>query len=214
VLHDATLVGYDDDADRVSYEGHPVVRAEWIRPDAGVSATDAETTAGDAGTGRTDVRTLEGRETIIATGQSLCERADDELFLLFTTTGLLEEGCFRRIEEAVDRGVDVTLGSRDPRVRDIVRERVPDVELWEPQVDWLTLPPEGESVGRLVFADREAVMIGTLGRPAPGDDAYTETALVGDGPDNGLVVLMRQMLGSRLDELDGERADRQSQFPL
>ncbi|WP_226482949.1 DUF7344 domain-containing protein [Natrinema amylolyticum] len=214
VLHDATLVGYDDDADRVSYEGHPVVRAEWIRPADSAPATDAETAAGDAETGRTDVRTLEGRDEVIATGQSLCERADDELFLLFTTTGLLEEGCFRRIEDAVDRGVDVTLGSRDPRVRDLVRERVPEVELWEPRVDWLNLPPEGESVGRLVFADRDAVMIGTLGRPAPGDGEYAETALVGDGPDNGLVVIMRQMLGSRLDELDARETDRRSQFPL
>ncbi|WP_222919053.1 hypothetical protein [Natrinema sp. SYSU A 869] len=214
LLHDATLVGYDDDTDRVSYEGHPAVRTEWIRPADSAPATDVRTAAEDTEVGQSDVRSLEGRDTIIATGQSLCEQADDELFLLFTTTGLLEEGCFRRIEDAVDRGVDVTLGSRDPRVRDLVRERVPEVELWEPQVDWLTLPPEGESVGRLVFADREAVMIGTLGQRAPGDDEYAETALVGDGPDNGLVVLMNQMLGSRLDELDAQRADRCSQFPL
>ncbi|QCS42790.1 hypothetical protein [Natrinema versiforme] len=216
LLSDATLVGYDDDADRVSYEGHPAVRAEWIQP-----ADSAPATTGDAGTDAvadstagTDVRTLDGRDTIIATGQSLCERAEDELFLMFTTTGLLEEGCFRRIEDAVDRGVDVYLGSRDPRVRDLVRERVPEVVLWEPQLDWLNLPPEGESVGRLVFADRDAVMLGTLGQPLPGDGEYAETAILGEGPHNGLVALMRQMLGSRLDGPDAQSADRRSQFPL
>lgn len=204
LLADATLIGHDDETGRVSYEGHPVVRAEWIRPADDVATTEDAAADGTA-TASTDVRTLEGRDTIIATGQSLCERAEDELFLLFTTTGLLEEGCFRRIEDAVDRGVDVYLGSRDRRVRELVRERVPEAVVWEPEQDWLNLPPEGESVGRLVFTDREAVMLGTIGQPMSGDGEYAETAILGDDPHNGLVVLMRQMLGSRLEGADSRR---------
>ncbi|SEW32510.1 DUF7344 domain-containing protein [Natrinema salifodinae] len=209
VLNDAGLVGYDADTDRVSYEGHPIVRVEWIRSggDTNAEAVDADV-AEDA-----DVRTLEGRETIVSTGQSLCERADDELFLMFTTTGLLEEGCVRRIGDAVDRGVDVYLGSRDPRVRELVRERVSEVTLWEPQLDWLNLPPAGESVGRLVFADREAIMLGTIGRQAS-SDKFTETAILGEGQHNGLVVLMQQMLGSRVDRLDARRDEITAEFPL
>ena len=211
-LNDAGLVGYDADSGRVSYEGHPVLRVSWLEDgDADLTTeTDEETTdARDA-----DVRTLEGRETIVTTGQSLCERAEDELFMMFTTTGLLEEGCFRRIEDALDRGVDVYLGSRDPRVRELVRERAPEVVLWEPRVDWLNLPPEGESVGRLVFADREAVMVGTIGSPNPRADDSTETAILGEGADNGFVVLMRQLLGSRLDRLDSGSSDVRSEIPL
>ena len=222
LLADATIVGYDAETAQVSYEGHPAVRVEWIRSGDGSAATGATESAGssadgsgdDVTAGNTDVQTLEGREPIIATGQSLCERADDELFLLFTTTGLLDEGCFRRIEDAVDRGVDVYLGSRDPRVRDLVSDRVPEVVCWEPQLDWLNLPPEGESVGRLVFADREAVMLGTIGGPTPDTDEYVETAILGEGRQNGLVVLMRQMLGSRLEELDARRQVTRSEFPL
>ncbi|WP_226006477.1 DUF7344 domain-containing protein [Natrinema salinisoli] len=211
LLSDAALVGYDADGHRVSYEGHPAVRTEWVQPAPDVATTDdtAETV-----TEGTDVRTLEGRESIVATGQSLCERADDELFLMFTTTGMLEEGCFRRIEDAVDRGVDVYLGSRDQRVRDLVRERVPGVVLWEPQTDWLNLPQEGESVGRLVFADREAVMLGTFAQPTPDGDEIVETAILGDGPRNGLVVLMRQMLDARIDGLSARNDDRVLQFSL
>ncbi len=197
MLNEATLVSSDAAAGQVSYEGHPALRAEWLR------STDAETAAEDGSA----VRTLEGRETVVTTGQSLCERADDELFLLFTTTGLLEEGCFRRIEDAVDRGVEVYLGSRDPRVRELVRDRIPGVVVWEPQRDWLDLPPASDSVGRLVFADREAVMLGTIGQSSSGGEGPVETAIVGDGPQNGLVVLMRQLLGSRLERFDGRRDD-------
>ncbi|WP_408958682.1 hypothetical protein [Natrinema sp. 74] len=215
MLNEATLVSYDATTGQASYEGHPAVRTEWLQPIDGATVTDAETAA-EIEDGAA-VRTLEGREPIIATGRSLCERADDELFLLFTTTGLLEEGCFRRLEDAVDRGVDVYLGSRDPRVRDLVRDRVPGAVVWEPQRDWLDLPPAGESVGRLVFADREAVMLGTIGQPSSNDDGPVETAVAGTGSQNGLVVLMRQLLGSRLERLEHperRREDTHVPFPL
>ncbi|ADB60689.1 hypothetical protein Htur_1804 [Haloterrigena turkmenica DSM 5511] len=213
LLRDAGLIGYDGESETVSYEGHPDLRVEWLETDAdgadetavdpGADSENERSATDESAADSSDkgVRTLEGRERIVATGQSLCERADDELFMMFTTTGLLEEGCIRRIEDALDRGVDVYVGSPDPRVRELVRERVPEATLWESQLDWLDLPANGESVGRLVFADREAVMLGTLGTPA-GDNEYDETAILGEGPGNGLVVLMRQLLGSRLDSRD------------
>ncbi|WP_230198726.1 DUF7344 domain-containing protein [Halopiger djelfimassiliensis] len=97
-LADAGLVDYDADANRVAYEGHPALRIDWLETDRSRSDS-GETTAkrsadggmtSDAGTH--EVRTLEGREPIVTAGQSLRERAEDELFVLFTTTGLLEEG--------------------------------------------------------------------------------------------------------------------------
>ncbi|WP_436343610.1 DUF7344 domain-containing protein [Natronorubrum sp. FCH18a] len=214
-LNDAGLVGYDAEMGSVSYEGHPSLRTDWLgsNPDRLQSAAESTSTESLETDSSDDVRTLRGRESIVTTGQSLCETAEDELFMMFTTTGLLEEGCFRRIEDALDRGVDVYVGSRDPRVREIVRERAPEVVLWEPQLDWLNLPPNGESVGRLVFADREAVLLGTLGTP-PADGEYDETALIGEGADNGFVVLMRRLLGSRLDHLDAPRETNQSEIPL
>lgn len=41
LLSDATLIGYDTETARVSYEGHPDVRAEWIRPADGAEPTDS-----------------------------------------------------------------------------------------------------------------------------------------------------------------------------
>ncbi|QLG47692.1 DUF7344 domain-containing protein [Natrinema halophilum] len=211
LLNEATLISYDSVDDRVSYEGHPAVRAEWLR--SAYRSTGSDSGVATSDTDLANIRTLEDRKSIITTGQSLCEVAEDELFLLFAKSELLEEGCYRRIEDAVDRGVDVYLGSRDPRIRDLVRERIPEVVLWEPQFDLLTLAPEGESVVRLVFADREAVMIGTLQRSAQ-DDRTAEAAILGDGPHNGLVVMMRQMLASRLERIDAQSDDYRLQFPL
>ena len=229
LLNDAGLVGYDAETDTASYEGHPLLRVEWLADEtdpADAVAVDTDEKEGDdegdrssaadstADSSPDGVRTLQGRERIVATGQSLCERVDDELFMMFTTTGLLEEGCFRRIEDAIDRGVDVYIGSPDPRVREMIRNRAPEVVCWESQLDWHDLSPDGESVARLVFADRDAVLLGTLGKRTGSDGEYDETAILGTGPENGLVVLMRQLLGSRLDHLDAADETLETEIPL
>lgn len=208
-LQQAGLLSYDTDTGTVSFEGHSALDDELL--DGGrleeplpvlPSSPEVES-----------VWTIEGRKNVIARGQSLFEQAEDELFLMFTTTGLLEGGCLRRLQDAVDRGVDVYLGSQAPDVRDLVRNRVPGVVIWEPQLDWLNLPPDHERVGRLVFADRKAIRLATLGEEID-TDVHTETALTGSGENNPLVMLLRELLGSRLDHLDAQSEDFRSEIPL
>lgn len=161
-----------------------------------------------------EIWTIDGYENVIARGQALFDRADEELFIMVTTDGLLEEDCVAGLRDAVARGVDVYVGSQTQAVRDLVRRRVPGAIIWEPQLDYLNLPPKREKLGRLVFADREAIMLGTLGEAAEDTLGYRETAITAEGADNTLVVLMRQLLGSRLDHLDSQSANFRSEIPL
>lgn len=207
-LRGAGLVAYDGEG-VVSYEGHPALDDEWLDSRADEAPRAILPTASQAD----DVWTIRGRDNVIARGQSLFEQADEELFLMFTTDGLLEDGCVRRLRDAVDRGVDVYVGSQTPEVRDLVRERVPGAVIWEPQMDWLNLPPRYERVGRLVFADREAIMLATLGERTEAG-VHRETAITGAGGNNAVVVLLRELLGSRLDHLDAQGEDFLSELPL
>lgn len=208
-LRQTGLVTYETDGRTVSYEGHPQLEDEWL--DARIDETPRAIlpTAQHSEA----IWSIEGRDNVIARGQSLFEQADDELFLMFTTDGLLEDGCIRRLQDAIDRGVDVYLGSQTQEVRDLARERVPGAVVWEPQMDWLNLPPEYEKVGRLVFADREAIMLATLGEKTE-KGVHAETAITGAGENNPLVVLIRDMLGSRLDHLDAQSEDFLTEIPL
>lgn len=202
-LQEAGLIEYNIDEETVIYEGHPLLRVPWMHselsPEFKVSLTD---TPKDA-----DIWTIDGREKTVSCGQSLCEEADNDLFLMFTTTGLLEAGCFSRIKQAADRGVDVYLGTADPTVQGFVSEHAPEVTLWEPQTNWLNLPVDGENVGRLVFADREAVMIGTLGEKSDAG-VHEEQAIFAQGADNALVALLQQMIRSQLDVLEDQTEDQ------
>ncbi|WP_424018494.1 DUF7344 domain-containing protein [Halorientalis pallida] len=212
-LADAGAISYDETGEgrAVTYEGLPVGDAtvDELVPTGGTEACGR--TGDDAATvGTTEgrVRTLEGREAIVAHGQALFDRADDELFVMITTDGLLAPLCLERLRNAVDRGVDVYVGSQTGTVRDTVREAVPGATIWEPQRNWLDLPVSRDRLGRLVFADREAVMLGTIGENG------TERALVGSGADDALVILLRELLGERLDHLDGQSDDVLSHLPL
>jgi len=197
-LSDAGLIEYDTDDQTVAYAGHPDLTVPWthsvFEPEFRASLT-GETDPGGIGE-------LEGRERVISFGQSLCDRADEELFCMFTDAGLLENGCLTRLRDAAqERDVDVYLGTCDPVIREYVEENAPEVTLWEPSTDWLNLPVADDRVGRLLMADREAVMLGTLLGERT-DDVQEEQAIVGESDSNTLVTMVRQLLGPRLDDID------------
>ncbi len=208
-LEAAGLVACDADEGTVAFEGHPALDEEWLV----AGADDAPRAILSTADRSADIWTLEGRDNVTERGRALCEAADEELFMMFTVDGTVETACVRRIQDAIDRGVDVYLGTQNQRLRDLVRKHVPEVTVWEPQLDWLNLPPTREKVGRLILADREAIMIGTIGEDGP-DGVPRETAITGTGEDNPLVMLLREMLGSRLDHLDAQSEDFLSELPL
>ncbi|ADD04663.1 HTH domain protein [Natrialba magadii ATCC 43099] len=187
----ADLIDFDTDARTVSYSGHPALCVSWLHsvlnPDLRMHLTEPSPDDG--------VRSIDGREAIVAYSQSLLERADEELFSVFTSPRLLESGCFARAMDAARRGVDVYLGTTDPVVRELVRANAPTISLWEPTDEWLSLSVQGETVGRLVLADRESLLFGSLGERLE-NHRYAETALIGDGE------AAHQLLGAHFDRID------------
>ena len=209
VLAEAALVAYDRDADTVAYEGHPHLRVPWMHS---VFEQDFRASlTGESEPG--EVSKIDGREAVISFGQWQVERAEDELFCMFTHMDMLEAGCFQRILHASRNGVTVYLGTFDPTVREFVRENAPAVVLWEPQTDWMDFPVQGNQVGRLILSDRQAVMLGTL-TEYQNDDVPKEKAIVGEGSKNALVVMVVQLLRPYLDQVAQDPQSISSQLPF
>lgn len=208
-LADAGLLFWDHEDDIVAYEGHAALRTPWIHstfePAFRARLTDDSSPR--------EIGTIEGREAVVSYGQSVFDRAEEELFCMITDTDLLEAGCLSRLREASRRGVTIYLGTRDSALREYVRKNVPGVVLWEPTTDWLNLPAEGSAVGRLVLSDRNAVLVGTLKEPLD-DGIPEEKAIVGEGPDNALVVMIRQMIQPHLDQVGGGSDDTVAEIPF
>lgn len=210
-LSEAGLIEHDPDADTLVYRGHPELRVPWMRS---VLAPDFRSSL----TGEVKPRelgTVHGREAVISFGRSLCERADEELFCMFTDTDLLEAGCLTRIRDASrKRGATVYLGTPNPTVQEYVREHAPEVVLWEPKTNWLNLTVAGTRVGRLLLADREAVMLGTLDEEKDAADFRGEKSIIGEGADNTLVVMVTQLLNASLEQIEDGADDLETPRPF
>lgn len=210
-LAEAGLVEYDRDENVVDRRDTTAVEAEWLDVDL-FDELLARFQSGREPDEET-LGVIEGRQNVIEHGRNLADEADEELFCLYVSDDLLEAECVRRAEAAIDRGVDIHLGSQNPKVRDLTRERLPEATLWEPQLDWMNTASTTPTVGRLVLADREKIMLAILDEP-DADDTSQETAMIGEGRANPLVVLARELLGPRLDHLDYQSGDFRSELPF
>ena len=208
-LADAGVVEYDRDENVAVHRDDAAADAEWMDEAQFDELLTRFRTERDAAENAIGV--IEGRENVIEHGRRLADEADEELFCMYASDDLLEDECIRRAEIAIERGVDIYLGSQNRDVLDLARRRLPEATLWEPQLDWLSAPSRSPKVGRLVLADREKIMLALLNEGAS-DDASSETAMIGDGAANPLVVLVRELLGPRLDHLDYQSSDLRSQL--
>lgn len=206
-LADAGLLTYDRDERTVAVSDYAAVEAEWF--DCGMVDEALARFRPESGSGADAVGVLEGREDVYRYGRRLADEAEEELFLIYTSDDLLEEDCLPQARNAIERGVRFCVGSDDPDVREFFRTNLPGATVWEPQLDWMNDPATYPRIDRLIFADREAIVLGLLegsdadDEPAAGTDGKrTETAMVGRGRSNPLVTFARDLLGPRLDHLD------------
>ncbi|THE66655.1 hypothetical protein D8Y22_00535 [Salinadaptatus halalkaliphilus] len=214
-LADAGLVAYDRPERTAELRTDaPQWRADWLQASPlgdipeqlGLSseapAAADETPSSQAGT----CRTIEGTENIVNRGHEIADGTDDELFVTVSDDGFLQQRCLERWKAAADRGVDVFVGSRSPEVREIVREAVPSATVCEPQLDWLNFPADCIHHGRVIFSDRDCVMLVTAEETDPDDRTYA-TAITGEGETNVLVSLVREQVGPRLDRLKSDHLE-------
>lgn len=198
-LDGAGLLRYDADDDVITYEGISGGDAEWEAIAAvGEMASEFPT----AGSPPDDaIGVLRGREDVYDYGRELADRADEELFLIYASEELLHEDCLPHARDAIERSVDFAAGAKSDDTRQFFRECLPEATVWEPQFDWMNERARYPTISRLVFADRENAVVGLWG-DAGADGPRREMAMVGEGLHNPLVVLVRELLGPRLDHLD------------
>ncbi|RQH03282.1 DUF7344 domain-containing protein [Natrarchaeobius oligotrophus] len=194
-LDEAGLLEYDAD-ERVVTDASAERDAQWRE----LEVID-ELLARVGGDERTtpEIGLLEGRDAIFEYGRELAERTEEELFLIYTSDELLGPDCLPDAENAIGRGVDFYAGGTARSVRRFFREHLPNATVWEPQLDWMNDRTKSTALSRLIVSDRKRVAVGLWNERG---ETKREVGLIGEGRDNPLVVLVRELLGPRLDHLD------------
>lgn len=155
---------------------------------------------------------LEGSEAIYEYARELADEAETELFLVYTSDELLDAEWLPHATNAIDRGVELYAGATSPETRDFFERRLPRATIWDPQRDWLYDRSHYPRLSRLIVADRETVVVGLWVEDA--DGTRREVGLIGEGATDPLVVLVRELLGPRLDHLDYQSEDFLENLPF
>lgn len=145
-----------------------------------------------------EVWSLSGSTAISNRTQQLIGNAEDEVFLLVGHESLVTDELMESLREATERGVSVIIGTEDASVRDVVREAVPQAEVFVSELGWLNDSPaldEAEDViiGRVLLGDNSTILVSSI-EPR----TSKERAVYGRGFKNGLVVIARRLMATGL----------------
>ncbi|MHB9287005.1 ArsR family transcriptional regulator [Halobacteriales archaeon Cl-PHB] len=206
-LDEAGLLTYDS-AENVASRSPSTEVDNW----GGIEELTELLSAHRPGSGDDGIGILTGSDAVYDYGRQLADEADEELFLIYTSDELLDEACLPYAKRAIERGVDFHAGTRTESTRQFFNETLPEATVWEPQVDWMKPRGQYPRISRLIFADREKVVVGLWDETA--GDNRREIAMVGEGASNPLVVLVRELLGPRLDHLDYQSEDFLGRLPF
>ncbi|WP_433634748.1 DUF7344 domain-containing protein [Halomicrococcus sp. NG-SE-24] len=210
-LDDAGLITYDPESNTVRSTKSASVDAEWDEMEAIAELLSQFQTG--SGTGESTIGVLEGKEDVYEYGRELADKAEDELFLVYASDDLLDEDCLPHANNAIDRGVEFYAGAKSHDTRRFFQECLPEATVWEPQLDWMNDQSSYPKVSRLIFADRNNVVVGLWDDSCPGE-SKREIAMIGEGANNPLVVLVRELLGPRLDHLDYQSENFLEELPF
>jgi sugar-specific transcriptional regulator TrmB len=134
---------------------------------------------------------------------TLIDDANEEVNLLIVDEEMVADAVYERLDAAADRGADVVVEVPSSAVEVAVTEVVPDAEVHVSEMVQGSAELPGKWPGRILMVDREAVLLSAVS-DGQLPDRPGETAIWAKGPDHGLVVGVRQLLGTRIGALDGE----------
>jgi sugar-specific transcriptional regulator TrmB len=146
---------------------------------------------GDDGAG---VWTAEGTEAITDRMRRIVANAEAEVWVALPEAALATDELLSALAGAVDRGVEVTVGSPAEAIRDAVSADVPGASVVETWTWWDELPVAPGEVSAVVLADDDA----TLAAVAEGVGTRTHRAVWAADADSALVSVLRPVLAQAI----------------
>jgi len=146
---------------------------------------------------RAGVWVVEGDEAVSDRLTALAGDANHELLVVVAVDSLLTDDFLAALAAAGERGVDITLGSPAPAIRERVREALSDPTVVETWTWWEEYPIEAGEISAILMADgRELLVSSDVETDLPGVDRHS--AVWTDDERAPLVGLMRPLLASAI----------------
>lgn len=148
-----------------------------------------------------EVWALSGTTAITNRTQQLIDAAGREIVLIVGREEIITDGLLEQLQEALDTGLDVLVGTQSEDVREEIAEALPDAEVFVSGLEWLHSSPlevaDDTTISRLLLIDKNTILVSSVHETDTGG-VETEKAVFGRGFDNGIVVIARRLMATGL----------------
>jgi sugar-specific transcriptional regulator TrmB len=146
---------------------------------------------------RAGVWVVEGDDAVSDRLAALADDASDELLVVVAVESLLTDEVRDALAAAADRGVEITVGSPSPAVREAITDAVPGASVVETWTWWETHPIRAGEISSILMTDgRELIVSSDLETDLPGVDRHS--AVWTDDERAPLVGLMQPLLAEAI----------------
>ena len=141
-----------------------------------------------------EVWSLSSTDAITSRTHQLLQDAESEIVFVISAESLVTDELVETLNEVTATDVDVLIGTVTAEMRDDLRERVPDAEVFLSELEWLH-GNDGEKVaiGRMLLVDQSTILLSSVY-----ETTGEEKAIFGRGFQNGLVVITRRLMSTGL----------------
>ena len=144
-----------------------------------------------------EVWTMEGETAVSERLATLVGDADDEVLLAVAVDALLGEDLLDALDDAVDRGVEVMIGSPDEAIRERLTDAVDGAEVVETWTWWDAVPIDAGAVTSVCMVDGDALLVSAdAATDLPG--VRKHRAVWTDSAEAPVVGMMRPLLASAI----------------
>ncbi|MFB6101879.1 MAG: TrmB family transcriptional regulator [Haloplanus sp.] len=148
-------------------------------------------------TGAGEVWIMEGEAAVSERLTTLVGTAEEEALLAISVEALLDDDLVDALVDAVDRGVEVVIGSPDEPIRERLGETLDDAEVVETWTWWDSVPIRPGAVTSVLMVDGAALLVSAdAATDLPG--VRKHRAIWTDSADAPVVGLMRPLLATAI----------------
>ena len=148
-----------------------------------------------------EVWALSGTTAITNRTQQLIDAAGREVVLIIGREEVVTDELLEQLQEALDTGLDVLVGTQTEEIRTQIAETLPNAEVFISGLEWLHSSPleadDDTTISRLLLIDKNTILVSSVHETATGG-VETEKAVFGRGFDNGIVVIARRLMATGL----------------
>ncbi|WP_458190933.1 TrmB family transcriptional regulator [Haladaptatus sp. NG-WS-4] len=152
-----------------------------------------------------EVWALSGTAAITNRTQQLIDAAGREIMLIVGREDVVTEELLEQLQEALDTGLDVLIGTQTEDLRERVAEALPDANVFVSGLEWLHSSPlevaDDTTISRLLLIDKNTILVSSVHETDTGE-IETEKAVFGRGFDNGIVVIARRLMATGFQPAD------------